>query len=94
MLYSHCFAITNILVVSIGVFENKTELIYFFSIVNDFSSEYASDCKIYSLCLEMIVLPPEFFCLKRIVWDQMFIDFDDVEIFAKQFGVANNFYIK
>jgi hypothetical protein len=42
----------------------------------------------------MIVLPPGVFCPKMIIQVQMFIDFVDVENFAKQLGVPNNFHIK
>ena len=38
---------------------------------------------VYSLRLKMIVLPPGVFCPKLIVRDQMFINFVDVENFAK-----------
>lgn len=41
----------------------------------------------------MIGHPPGIFYSQMIVRAQMFIDFVDLEIFAKQSGVPNNFYI-
>ena len=47
----------------------------------------------YSLRPKMIVLPPQVFCPKIVIQDQMFIYIVDLQNFAKEFGVSKNFYI-
>lgn len=50
-------------------------------------------CKACTHFTQTIVLSRKVLCFKTIVLDQMFIDYVDVEDFAKQTSVPNNFCI-